>query len=77
MVGNSLENIKIYLFIISGILILSSIVISGFSVSGDRMRANQAYEDDSDKKWRMKWTINLMIVSIPSILTLIFLHFFF
>jgi len=77
IVNNSLENIKTYLIVVSGILILLSIVISGFAVSGDRMRANQAYEDHSDKKWRMEWTRNLMIAASPSILTIILLYSFF
>ncbi|MFS1515847.1 DUF5316 family protein [Bacillus sp. SM2101] len=62
--GN-LQYIHIYLLSCSSILILLGIMISGFGVSGDRMRANLNSEDKEDKKWRLKWTKNLMITSLP------------
>ncbi|MDX8365491.1 DUF5316 family protein [Cytobacillus sp. IB215665] len=62
---DNLQYVHIYLFLCSAILILLGIIISGFGVSGDRMRANLNSEDKEDKKWRLKWTKNLMITSLP------------
>ncbi|NDI35308.1 DUF5316 family protein [Chengkuizengella sediminis] len=53
-------------FKVAIILIILAILTSGTAVSGDRMRANFAYESREEKKSRMRWSKNLLLMSIPS-----------
>ncbi|MFS1514517.1 DUF5316 domain-containing protein [Chengkuizengella sp. SCS-71B] len=50
------------------ILIVLAIITSGTAVSGDRMRANFVYESREDRNSRMRWSKNLMLMSIPSLI---------
>jgi hypothetical protein len=73
-VNNTLVNIGFYLLITSAILIVIAIFISGAAVSGDRLRANNGYEDKSDRNERFKWVKNIIIMAIPCIVTLIIVY---
>ncbi|WP_129703849.1 DUF5316 family protein [Priestia megaterium] len=62
-------------FIVFIVLVVLAIVISGFAVSGDRMRANMATESKEDKKWRVTNSINLMLIATPVLAGLIIIHY--
>lgn len=57
-------------FVVSVIFIAIAILISGFSVSGDRMRANNASESRNDRKWRIGFSGKLVLIAIPNIIAL-------
>jgi ABC-type Fe3+-siderophore transport system permease subunit len=50
-------------------LLLMGAVLSGFLVSGDRMRANYHISSEEDNKNRTRWTDKLFITAVPFILT--------
>jgi len=57
------------------ILVLVAIAISGFGVSGDRMRANLATESKEDRNWRVKASINIFLSALPLLVGLIISHY--
>ncbi|MGG1689383.1 DUF5316 domain-containing protein [Bacillus ginsengihumi] len=55
-------------FIVSLVIIILAVLVSGFGVSGDRIRANTSNETKEDRNWRINFSRNLIILSIPSII---------
>ncbi|MDP5275379.1 DUF5316 domain-containing protein [Chengkuizengella axinellae] len=54
--------------IVAIVFIVLAVITSGSAVSGDRMRANFAYETKEDRYSRMRWSKNLFLMSIPSLI---------
>jgi amino acid transporter len=67
---HSLEKVSFYLLMSSVCLIVLAILLSGSAVSGDRVRANAAYEDKAERRERFKWVKNFLIMSVPGIISL-------
>ncbi|MCL6428451.1 DUF5316 family protein [Bacillus subtilis] len=58
---------------VSIIIIGIAVLISGLAVSGDRQRANHYSETKENRQFRIKNTLNLIILAIPSVIVVIFL----
>ncbi|MFM1654046.1 DUF5316 domain-containing protein [Brevibacillus sp. B_LB10_24] len=49
-----------------GLLLLSAI-FSGALLSGDRIRANYAFEDKEERRTRFRWSVHMLLAALPSI----------
>ncbi|WP_339246410.1 DUF5316 family protein [Bacillus sp. FSL R5-0523] len=58
---------------VSIIIIGIAVLISGLAVSGDRQRANHYSETKENRQFRIKNTLNLIILAIPSVIVVIYL----
>jgi uncharacterized membrane protein YczE len=61
-------NVSQIFFIVSAILIVLAVAISGLGVSGNRIHANAATETKEDRNWRIDTSKNVIILSLPSII---------
>lgn len=50
-------------------------IVSGSMVSGDRMRANFAFESTDERKERFSTTIRLAVIACPNVLVSIMLYY--
>jgi hypothetical protein len=68
-------NLGTYLFYVTSVLVVIAIVLSGMAESGDRTRTNYAYEDKSETKIRLRYTLLLLVMAIPSFIVFVILYF--
>ncbi|MEJ9152457.1 DUF5316 family protein [Bacillus smithii] len=61
-------NVSRIFFIVSVLLIVLAVVLSGLGVSGDRIRANAATETKEDRNWRIDTSKNIILIALPSII---------
>jgi heme/copper-type cytochrome/quinol oxidase subunit 2 len=61
-------NVSRIFFIVSILLIVLAVVLSGLGVSGDRIRANAATETKEDRNWRIDTSKNIILIALPSII---------
>lgn len=62
--------------LIGGVVFIIAILISGAMMTGDADRAYYPYEDKNERRTRVKWSINLMMVSLPIIIGTVITYLF-